>query len=65
MTPSACLGHIRADGARLGLCLLCARLVDRGAKASQMLEPAARQITTGGTWACTNFSEPCAAPALA
>ena len=52
MTAATCAGHLRADRARLGLCLLCARLVDTR---TGTLEPAARQATRGGTWACINF----------
>lgn len=53
MTTPTCPGHLRADGARLGLCLICARLVVDTRTGS--LEPAARQATRGGTWGCINF----------
>ena len=62
MTPTpSCPGHRRTvDGARPGLCLLCARCSDSKGPA---IEPAARTVTRGGTWGCVNFLP--LAPALA
>ena len=50
MTAPTCPGRRIADGARLGLCLLCSRLVDTR---TGTLEPAAVKVR--GLAQCVNF----------
>lgn len=52
MTAPTCPGRRIADGARLGLCLLCSRLVDTR---TGTLEPAAVKVR--GVAQCVNYQD--------